>query len=131
MLLLLGKMVFDGNAIRTLRPDDDISPDKPFSVFQRAIPTHTFWTVGMPNSDPLMREFLLSYRACVFVDHETLVITSNTDGWHEIAQKLSDSDNKHVRQFATLLVQTFPQIFEGLKRTLKSDGTLAIRRYGT
>lgn len=127
MLRLLGKSTWDSAAIESLGAKRDYS--RPFSVFKGAESCHTFWTIGMPMSDPLLNEICKSFRAVLWYDHEFLVVTTNTDGWYEIAQKMSDSDDKHMRQFVTILIQTFPEIFKDLNRRLRTDGTTAIMKY--
>lgn len=127
MLRLLGKTTWDSSAIEAMGAGRNLA--FPFSVFNADESCHTFWTVGMPMSERLMAEFLRSYRAAVYYDHEYLVVTSNTDGWHEIAQKMSFSEEPVIRKFVPVLIQSLPQIFHNLRRTVRTDGTMAIMKY--
>lgn len=127
MIRLIGKTQWDSSAIEGLGAGRNYAA--PFSVFHADESVHSFWTLAMPMSEPLLREFTRSYRTAIHYDHQFLVVTSNTDGWHEVAQKMSASHDKAIRQFVAVLIQTFPEIFKDLNRRVRVDGTMAIMKY--
>lgn len=127
MIRLIGKTQWDSPAIEALGAGRNYAA--PFSVFHADESIHTFWTLAMPFSEPLLRQFCQSNRVCLHYDHEWLVATSNTDGWHEVAQKMSASHDSKVKQFVAVMIQTFPDIFKNLARRVRADGTMAIMKY--
>lgn len=127
MLRLIGKTQWDSSAIEAMGAGRDHK--RPFSVFKADESMHYFWTIGMPFSEPILREFCKSNRMAVHYDHEYLVATSSTDGWHETAQKMAESDNKKLREFVSVFVQTFPELFQNLRRRVRADGSTAIMKY--
>lgn len=129
MVRLLAKTVFDPKAIQALKHEERVNPANPFDIFLDAADTHTFWTLGLPYSECLHAEISKTFRAAIYFDLDSLVVTTNTDGWHEIAQKLSLSSDHRFNKFVTVLTQAFPDIFKSLQRKLKPDGTTAIQRY--
>lgn len=127
MLHLLAKTNGILDAFERCFPDEPIPKNDPLSYLEMGRKLLTFYTLGMPYSEPLMEAFLNSGSVSLLIQESTLIVTGNVQGWHHAIRSLLNDSRKAIQKFAAMLVQQFYEIFKDLSHTLKPDGTIALR----
>lgn len=89
---------------------------------------HTYWVVACQYTDELLEVLLAAAHCRITVDGTFVVLSGSTREFHDLVRVLLDDDDSRIKKFATLLVQTTPDVFMTLGRNMKSDGTIALRR---
>jgi hypothetical protein len=127
VLHLLAKTIASPDSFRVCFPDEQIPLNDPLSHLETGRRLHSYYTIAMPLSQVLLPKICNSGIGLTTVEGDVMVVTANIQGWHGIARQLLEDDRKSVKQFATALVTSYPEIFKDLSRKLNSDGTITLR----
>lgn len=96
--------------------------------FPELLVNHTFWTIAFPGDGPLLTLLLDRGMGRITVEGSWIVVTAFTEDWYDIADWICSDPNKALKTMGSVLVQSYPELFGKLSRTLQTDGTLVIRR---
>lgn len=126
MIYLLGKMQPNHPGVESL-VDNSAPQNDPLAIFGVAGELHKYWTLGFKFSAKLLEIILEAGVGRVTFTQAEIMISANIPEWCTIARALLSEHYLQVRKFGTILVQTFPELFKNLSRSLNPDGTIVLR----
>lgn len=124
MIYLVAKTVQNPSAFQNLI---DYTPD-PTNPMQELSRVHCHYTLGCPYNHNLVEALLETGYGKITISDDVVLATASRQEWHSLVRNLnSSSSNPRIKQFVTYLINTFPEIFSDIPRTMSGDGQLMLR----
>lgn len=113
MFVLLARSIPDYNGLRKARVE--------------SVPSlHDYWVISFPLTQAVEETFVNAGFLALSFDEQVGIASGSVIEWEAAMRRMSNSRIDTDRKVVTLLKQMFPDLFNGIKTTIRTDGTLCL-----